>query len=405
VALYLADRAIEGQDTAAAAAQLSAHVLPRWGEHPIGALTAHALRAWRDELATSAPRVRRPRATTSDRRPAAESCDGKPRRRRRSTVNRITTTFKAALNHSARLYPERFPNVAAWREGLRALRGGEAPRERWLEPGDIRALLAACEPDFRDLVRAALYTGCRYGELCRAQAGDYHAASKTLRIPLAKSGRSRAVFLHDEAAKFFAALTAQGDSSEPLLTRVDPVLARLRGALAAVPAWSLATVERAVDQAAAARALQRGTVVDRLRRALGVSIAAFVGLGRAAALTRLEQSARSPWGKSHQARRIKDACRRARIEPISFHGLRHTYASLAVQAGMALLAVARNLGHADTRMVERHYGHLSDQYMREQVRRYAPILGRSAGDGEHRHEHEAMSSPPRRARGGSGPRF
>src|SRR5690606_25350896 len=82
-----------------------------------------------------------------------------------------------------------------------------------------------------------------------------------------------------------------------------------------------------------------------------------------------------PWGPSLQARRIANACRSAGIAPpLSFNGLRHTYASLAVQAGMSLLALARNLGHVDTRMVEKHYGHLSDRYMREQVRRFAPSL-------------------------------
>jgi hypothetical protein len=32
------------------------------------------------------------------------------------------------------------------------------------------------------------------------------------------------------------------------------------------------------------------------------------------------------------------------------------------------------LGHADTRMVERHYGHLSDRYVRDEVNRFAPAL-------------------------------
>jgi hypothetical protein len=43
----------------------------------------------------------------------------------------------------------------------------------------------------------------------------------------------------------------------------------------------------------------------------------------------------------------------------SFHALRHTWASLAVMGGVPLLVVAKNLGHVDTRMVEKHYGHLA----------------------------------------------
>jgi hypothetical protein len=59
------------------------------------------------------------------------------------------------------------------------------------------------------------------------------------------------------------------------------------------------------------------------------------------------------WDKSHQARPMADACKRAKITPrFSFHGLRHTYASLAAMNATPLLVLAKNLGHSDTRMVE-----------------------------------------------------
>src|SRR5258707_919953 len=39
----------------------------------------------------------------------------------------------------------------------------------------------------------------------------------------------------------------------------------------------------------------------------------------------------APWKKSHQARPMDEACERAKIKPsVSFHILRHTWASLAV---------------------------------------------------------------------------
>jgi hypothetical protein len=37
--------------------------------------------------------------------------------------------------------------------------------------------------------------------------------------------------------------------------------------------------------------------------------------------------------------------------------------------------VARNLGHADTRMVEKHYGHLAASYVTEAIRSGAPRFG------------------------------
>jgi hypothetical protein len=43
-------------------------------------------------------------------------------------------------------------------------------------------------------------------------------------------------------------------------------------------------------------------------------------------------------------------------------------------AGAPLIVVAQNLGHRDTRMVEKHYGHLTDNYFAETIRRTAPTF-------------------------------
>jgi hypothetical protein len=43
--------------------------------------------------------------------------------------------------------------------------------------------------------------------------------------------------------------------------------------------------------------------------------------------------------------------------------------------GMPLMVVARNLGHADTRMVEKHYGHLAPSYVADEIRKAAPRFG------------------------------
>ena len=71
-----------------------------------------------------------------------------------------------------------------------------------------------------------------------------------------------------------------------------------------------------------------------------------------------------------------EACAAASIKPpIGFHGLRHTWASLAVMAGVPLMVVGRNLGHADTRMVEKHYGHMAPSYISDAIRKSAPRFG------------------------------
>jgi integrase len=85
---------------------------------------------------------------------------------------------------------------------------------------------------------------------------------------------------------------------------------------------------------------------------------------------------RKQWGASHQLRPMAEACRRAKIAPgVNFHGLRHTWASHAVMNGVPLMVVSRNLGHSDTRMVEKHYGHLAPSYIADAIRAGAPRFG------------------------------
>jgi integrase len=81
-----------------------------------------------------------------------------------------------------------------------------------------------------------------------------------------------------------------------------------------------------------------------------------------------------PWKTTQQPMAL--ACKRAGIVPaVSFHALRHTYASLAVMNGTPLLVLARNLGHRDERMVTQHYGHLSRSYVADEIRKGAPRFG------------------------------
>ncbi len=82
------------------------------------------------------------------------------------------------------------------------------------------------------------------------------------------------------------------------------------------------------------------------------------------------------WSRDLHRRPFKEAVVRAGIEAaFTFHELRHTWASLTIMAGAPLIVVAQNLGHCDTRMVERHYGHLTRSYVAEVVRKTAPSFG------------------------------
>jgi integrase len=84
----------------------------------------------------------------------------------------------------------------------------------------------------------------------------------------------------------------------------------------------------------------------------------------------------SPWGSHDQHRPMIAACRAANIEPaVGVHVLRHTYASSLVQAKVSLAVVAEALGHKDTRMVSKHYGHLAESHIADAIRANLPSLG------------------------------
>jgi site-specific recombinase XerD len=73
---------------------------------------------------------------------------------------------------------------------------------------------------------------------------------------------------------------------------------------------------------------------------------------------------------------MAQACRAANIAPAAgFHIIRHSAASHMVMAGVPLNVVAHNLGHADTRMTEKHYAHLAPSYLAETIRKFAPEFG------------------------------
>jgi integrase len=85
----------------------------------------------------------------------------------------------------------------------------------------------------------------------------------------------------------------------------------------------------------------------------------------------------SAWLKSQQSRRMRDACAAARIEPaVTFHVLRHTFASLLVLQGTPLKFVSEVLGHSDSRMVEIHYAHLQkNDAVAKAIRQNLPSFG------------------------------
>jgi integrase len=301
LANYIAFKESQGQPTGDLRSRSAAHILPALGDKVVAELTAERLRAWLAALATARAQVR-PRAGQPQYK--SEPAGDDEIRRRRASANRVLTMLKAALNYA---FDEgKVANNDAWGRKLKPFRDVGMARTRYLSVAEAKRLINACDAEFRPLVRGALETGCRYGELIRLEVADFNPDAGTVAIRKSKTGKPRHVILTEDGAAFFKQRCAGRGGQELMFTHAD---------------------------------------------------------GR-------------PWKASEQARPMADACERAHINPpVGIHQLRHTWASLSVMAGVPLMVVARNLGHVDTRMTERHYGHLAPSYIADAIRAGAPKFG------------------------------
>jgi integrase len=172
---------------------------------PIAELTTSMLQNWLGTVAAASVRN-------------GEPVDEAARRRRMNSANRIRGTLVAALNLAYR--ERRVSSDAAWRR-LKKFRGADQPRTRYLSIDECTRLLNACDLDLRDLVRAALSTGCRYSELCRLEVGDLDLDAETIHVRISKSGYPRFVPLNAEALAFFERAAAGRSGGERMFLRAS----------------------------------------------------------------------------------------------------------------------------------------------------------------------------------------
>lgn len=101
----------------------------------------------------------------------------------------------------------------AWR-CIRKLPNAAPARTEFLTRDECRALLSHCRPDLRQLVQAALYTGCRAQELTHLRSSDVATHVFGIFVAATKNYRPRYVYLPDEGMAFFLRLREQREGSE-----------------------------------------------------------------------------------------------------------------------------------------------------------------------------------------------
>lgn len=270
------------------------HLIPRFANVPLEDFSARDLRDLAQQVLETPPKFG---FMDRQKRVGIDTLTPDELRRRKRTFNSLVSILKMAFTHAwdnAAIQSER-----PWR-CLKRIPVNHSPRTIFLDRNECRRLIDACTPALRELVLAALYSGCRVGELGALTVEDVGKQGFGLRVGAFKRAPARFVFLPDEGMSFFLS-KIEGKSSQEYLLRSD-----------------------------------KG----------------------------------KPWRRQHAGLFRRAVAKAGLPRGLVFHGLRHTYASDLIRAGVSIDVVAKQLGHANSMTVSNTYGHLAEQFREAQVRQH-----------------------------------
>ncbi len=205
------------------------HLVPKLGEVEIAKLTTAELKRWRDGL-----------VRVSD--------DEEDTRRSKDTANRVLGITKAAFNLAYR--NGLVASDQAW-DRIAAFKDVGENRKLFLTDNQVKKLLDATSGSFHELLRAAVLTGSRYGELAKARVRDLDVFNGSLHLD-GKTG-ARDCYLSDDALAYFRTLAKDKLPSALLLPRDDG------------EQWGKAHQSRPMREAVQRAKLPRDTVFYSLR--------------------------------------------------------------------------------------------------------------------------------------------
>ena len=295
---YMKQQAAESRSATVTQYAIDKHIKPSIGKKRLAKLSIDNITQWRNDLATA---TRKPKKKAKSGKTVKHSAR-EMRRRRQASANRVLTILKAALNYAERT--GKYKGPSPWKL-VAPFKNVDATDHPYLTQNEAIRLQNASAPDLRLLVRGALETGCRYGELTSMKASDFNSDAGTVTVRESKSGNVRHSHLTESGLQFFDELTSDKNRSAWMFLRTNG----------------------------------------------------------------------EPWKKSQQHRPMRDACKKAKISPpIPFKALRTTYGSLLASEGVPLQVIAAALGHADTRITEKHYAHLQPDHVSDAIRANLPAF-------------------------------
>jgi len=196
--------------------QINASILPKFGHRLVSSLTVKEIRKWHDDIAKSPKSLHA--AFGQPRRYGPPPKTDEEKRKRKNTANRDLSILKAALNMAYR--DGLIESDAGWR-GAKQFRLVEVSSAECLSVDECQQLLPHLSPDFRELVRGALFTGARFAELASLTAGDFDDRAGSVYLLPSKNFSSRHVILTEEGASFFRRMTHNLHKGDLVFRRAD----------------------------------------------------------------------------------------------------------------------------------------------------------------------------------------
>ncbi len=259
------------------------------------------------------------------------------------TVNHLRGFISRAFNAARKVGRYKGANPVA----LVAKRAIPRSVGDYLRTDEVPRLFGALDVRWHPLFAAALYSGLRKGELAGLRKVDVDLAGRRLTIrrswerETTKGGHADVIPIASELVPFLAEAIRRSPS-ELVFPAEDGAMMRRDVALEDV-------LRRAMGRAG----MVTGYVHVCRRKGCGHGQAAQDAEPRKCPACRM-----SLWPKPQ-------------VRPLRFHDLRHTTATLLLEAGVPLAVVQRILRHRDPRITAETYGHLAPDYLRSQVDRLA----------------------------------
>ena len=200
---------------------------------------------------------------------------------------------------------------------------------RFLDEGEVAHFASCIDPLYESTIYVASYGGFRIGELFALRLNDVDWTRGTIRVDEGLTDVSGVL-------EFEQPKTDRSFRSVPI---ADLALRKLREHIEATSGWD--------DPSALLYTSSQGAVIRPTN-----------------------------WRR----REFADAVKAAKLEPLTPHDLRHTAASLFISAGANPWMLAEVLGHSDTRMIDRVYGHLFERDREDLRKRMSEKAERAAGE-------------------------